>query len=113
MKQLICSTSTGLLAYLISNVAIAQHLGGSVSVSSGESDNAFKSETTYVSERQDTFRLGIDGDYTNSFINATAKYTVEDRRFAKESQEDKTFVDGSSALLLGAATDPFISPEKH
>lgn len=113
MKQSIYNNSAVLMVGLASSVAMAQHFGGSVSVSSGESDNAYKSDTIYVSERQDTYRLRLDGEYANQFLSATAEYSGEDKRFAKESQEDKTFIDGSSSLLLGAATDPVDLQLKH
>lgn len=105
--------STGLVIGLLSNAVAAQHLGGALTISSGESDNAFKSKTVHVSERQDTYKLRVEGGYDNQFLSATAEYTGEDRRFAKESQEDRTFVEGRSSVLFGAASDPVDLQLKH
>lgn len=105
--------STGLLLGLLSSVAAAQQFGGSISASSGESDNAFKSNTVHMSERQDTYKLGLEGSYDNQFLSATAEYTGEDRRFAEGSQEERAFVEGRSSVLLGAVSDPVDLQLKH
>jgi hypothetical protein len=113
MKQYWRVNSTGFVFGFLSSCAFAQGFGGSVSVSSGESDNAFKTEDNLLSERQDTYKLGVKGEYSNQFLSATAEYTGQDQRYAKGSQEDKAFVEGSSALLLGAASSPVDLELKH
>lgn len=113
MKHSLRVNSTGFVLGILSGCAFAQGFGGSVSVSSGESDNAFKTEDNLLSERQDTYKLGIKGDYNNQFLSATAEYTGQDQHYAKGSQEDRSFVEGSSALLLGGASSLVDLELKH
>lgn len=113
MKYFLRISPAGILLGIISNGVVAQELGGHISVSSGESDNAFKSATNFLSERQDTYEAGLAGRYNNQYLSATAEYTGQDKRFAKGSQEDRSFLDGSSSLLLGSLSSPVDLQVKH
>lgn len=113
MKHFLRTSPTGILLGIISSGVAAQELGGHISISSGESDNAFKSSTNFLSERQDTYEAGLAGAYDNQYLSATAEYTGQDKRFAKGSQEDRRFLDGSSSLLLGSLSSPVDLQVKH
>ncbi|QEY17304.1 hypothetical protein D0C16_15735 [Cellvibrio sp. KY-GH-1] len=113
MKQFLRVKPGALLLSVMSGMASAQQFGGHISASSGESDNAYKSETRLLTERQDTYEVALAGDYTNQFLSGTAEYTGLDRRFAEHSQEDVRTLDGAASLMLGAPTDPVDLQLKH
>ena len=106
MKYFLRASPVGVLLGIISSGVAAQNFGGHISVSSGESDNAFKSSTNFLSERQDTYEAGLIGKYNNQYLSATAEYTGQDKRFAKGSQEDRRFLDGASSILVGSLSSP-------
>lgn len=81
-------------------------LDGGFYVLSGESDNAFKTDTDVVTERQDEYGANINGTYINSLVDANASYLAKEMRFAEESQEDKSTLEGKSSLLIGKAYHP-------
>ncbi|PUA27575.1 MAG: hypothetical protein B0W54_13500 [Cellvibrio sp. 79] len=113
MKHFLRTSPAGILLGIISSGVAAQELGGHISISSGESDNAFKSASNFLSERQDTYEAGLAGGYNNQYLSATAEYTGQDKRFAKNSQEDRRFLDGSSSMLLGSLSSPIDLQVKH
>ncbi len=113
MKQFLRVKPGALLLSLMSGMASAQQLSGHISASSGESDNAYKSETNVLTERQDSYEIALAGEYNNQFLSATAEYTGLDQRFAEHSQEDKRTLDGSASLMLGAPSDPVDLQLKH
>lgn len=97
----------GLLAVIVvSPLVQARDFTASVSVKSAESDNATKSIEDPIVERQDTYLLTLSGDYDNTFLKTEVDYTGSDERFEKDSQESRSYLEGSSMLLLGALTDP-------
>lgn len=113
MKRFMRIRPTVLLLGLLSNYAAGQQFGGHLSVSSGESDNARKSEDNKLEERQDTYEVGLNAKYNNQFLSATAEYTGQDQRFAEESQEGRQYVDGASSIILGGNADLFDIELKH
>lgn len=106
MKKFLCLyLCLGLTLNFLTSFAFAQEFGGSVSIASGESDNADKSSNGEPqSERQDIYRISLSGEYDNPFLSATAQYSAENQRFSKGSQEDRTFVDGRSSVFIGTET---------
>lgn len=104
----------GLLAVIVvSPLVQARDFTASVSVKSAESDNATKSIEEPIVERQDTYLLTLSGDYDNTFLKTEVDYTGSDERFEKDSQESRSYLEGSSMLLLGALTDPMDIQFKH
>lgn len=98
---------TGLLLLtLVSCPLFANDFGGSASVLTGQSDNAAKSDVNKMSERQDEYQLNIKGDYTNAWVYLDGGYEATSQRFAKESQEDKEFLEGNASLLVGKSYHP-------
>ena len=95
-----------LLVAIFSSTAEAKNFGGHIFVSTGESDNAEKTIVDPVSERQDSYELGLSGEYDNSFLSTSIDYSGTDNRFAENSQRDQRYLEGESMLRLGSPTDP-------
>lgn len=95
-----------LVLLIASPLVQARDFSARVSVRSAESDNALKSTEEPIVERQDTYILSLSGEYTNDYLTTEVDYTGSDERFAKDSQEERDYLEGSSRLLLGALTDP-------
>lgn len=81
-------------------------LSGSLYALAGESDNAFKSKTDHVDERQDEYGLNVDGAYVNSLLDSSLSYSAKEMRFAEGSQEDKSTLEGRSSVLIGKEYHP-------
>ena len=94
------------LLMLLSCPLFANDFGGSVSVLTGQSDNALKANADKVDERQDEYRLNLQGDYTNSFLLFEGGYSATDLHFSKDSQENEKFLEGDASLLFGKSYDP-------
>lgn len=103
----------GLLLSLLSGFAAAQEFNGSLSASSGKSDNALKTEDGQADERQDIYSAGLSGNYTNQFLSASAEYLANKEHYSSGSQEDRSFVEGSAELMIGAPLDPLDLELKH
>lgn len=100
-----CGNKLILIAIIISSVSEAKNFGGHISAMVGESDNAGKSSIDPISEQQETYELGLSGDYDNTYLAASVDYTGTDNRFAKNSQQDQRYLEGESMLQLGGAAD--------
>lgn len=98
---------------LVVSPALAGTIEGYVSAMSGQSDNATKINTQGVSERQDEYQLSLAVDYEKPFVVAEAEYLASERHFAKESQEDKSYIDGNSSLYFGNMALPADLLIKH
>lgn len=77
-----------------------------IGVGSEYSDNAAKSQTDTLSERRDSAELRLNLDYTNQLLAAAANYQATETRYDKDSQEDRSVVEGSSQLQLGQPRHP-------
>lgn len=98
---------------LVVSPALAGTIESYVSASSGQSDNATKINTQGVSERQDEYQLWLAADYEAPFLLAEVDYLASERHFAKESQEDQSYLDGNSSLYIGKMTLPADLLIKH
>lgn len=94
------------LLMLLSCPLFANEFGGSASVLTGKSDNALKTNTDKIDERQDEYQLNLKGDYTNSLLRFEAGYGATDFHFADDSQENEKFLEGDASLLFGKAYQP-------
>lgn len=96
------------LLLLAINQAHANDFSASVSASSQISDNSKKTSSAEeaVEERQDIYRLGLRGDYSNWLIDADVDYQLYAQKFAKQSQEDEEYADGSATLVFGKDHNP-------
>lgn len=79
----------------------------SISLHSEHTDNANKTESDKISERQDEAELGLGGSYANRWVTFSANYKARERRFSESSQADRSVVQGDSKLLVGQSRDPF------
>lgn len=79
---------------------------GSVSVQSGESNNARKSTADEINERQDQYDLSLGGEMSNSLVDFNAQYLLTARNYAEETQENNNLLEGKSALLIGKNNQP-------
>ncbi|WP_341936723.1 hypothetical protein [Marinimicrobium sp. C2-29] len=78
----------------------------SVSLQSEYTDNANRSATDPLSERQDEVRLSTGGSYENSLLEVSANYQASETYFEKDSQENRSQLQGESSLLLGKPHQP-------
>ena len=103
-----------LLLWLLALPVFAGTVSGSVSAISGESDNATKSSSSEpLRERQDEYQLSLAVDYENSLFTAGADYLASERRFAEDSQEEDSYVEGKSSLYFGTEKTPADLLIKH
>jgi len=95
-----------IMLMVLSCPLFANQFGGSASVLTGKSDNAFKSNEEKTDERQDQYQLNFKGDYTNSLLNLDGEYEATEFRFDKDSQENEQFLEGNASLLVGKSYHP-------
>lgn len=98
-----CAGALSLLAVSLSGHA---DFVADVGVSTQLSDNARKSSGDKVSERQDEYSIGVRGDYENRLIDLEADYTASEHRFEKNSQSDRSLLEGYAGLTIGKANQP-------
>lgn len=79
---------------------------GSISALSGVSDNGLKTEEETISEKQSEYALNLGGEWVNSLLLFNMGYSATQQTFAKDSQEDSSFLEGKSSLLLGKEQQP-------
>jgi len=77
-----------------------------VAVSTQISDNARKSSGDKISERQDEYSIGVSGDYENRLLDLKADYEASEHRFEKNSQADRSLLEGYAGLTIGKANQP-------
>ncbi len=96
------------IAMLVCQQAQAADIfGGSISANSLMSDNSTKTALDPIDERQDVYQLNLTANYDNWLIDLDADYQLYAQTFAKETQSDDEYVDGSTALVFGKDRDPF------
>ena len=107
----ICCAAIGLL--LFTEHARAQNaqeqtyslLSGSLRAMTGQSDNSYKTYTDKLAEQQNEYGLDLNSRYSNSFMEFDAGYQMQEQQFAKESQVNKSTLEGRANFLLGKPTD--------
>lgn len=87
----------------------AENFGANISLSSQVSDNPNKTadDQNNVNERQDEYALGVFGNYENSVITLEANYVASENRFEKDSQPDRSILEGDSQLRFGKESQLF------
>lgn len=85
----------------------ADIFGGAISANSLMSDNSTKTAQNPIDERQDVYQLNLTANYENWLIDLDADYHLSAQKFAKKTQSDDEYVDGSTALVFGKERDPF------
>lgn len=78
----------------------------SLSLQTEYTDNANRSTTDPLSERQDEVRLSTGGSYENAVLEASANYQASETYFEKDSQDNRSQLQGDSRLLLGKPHQP-------
>lgn len=96
------------LLLLAINQTHANDFDATVSVRSQLSDNSKKTPAAEepIEERQDIYRLGLRGSHSNWLIDADVDYQLYAQKFAKHSQEDEEYADGSANLVFGKDHNP-------
>ena len=69
-------------------------------------DNANKSRRQKISERQDEANLRLGLEHENSWMKLEGDYNASERRFDKDTQENRSRLEGESRLELGKDQDP-------
>jgi len=69
-------------------------------------DNANKSRRQKISERQDEANLRLGVAHENSWLTLEGDYNASERRFDKDTQSNRSRLEGESRLELGKAEDP-------
>lgn len=77
-----------------------------VGVTSRYTDNALRTNNNEISERQDEFSAALLVDYENSLIDLDTDYRASENRFDKETQPDRSMLEGNTELLIGKAYHP-------
>ncbi|MGD8175235.1 hypothetical protein [Marinimicrobium sp. ARAG 43.8] len=111
----ICAPSvrlmTGVLPVLSSVIPVAAVAASDweagIDVRTAYSDNANRSDSDPLSERQDEVELQLGGQYSNRWLNVSANYRAMERRYTEGSQPDRSLLVGNSELLLGRQDQPF------
>lgn len=103
-----CSVTVLLAASMASpSIAWAENeWHSSVSLQSEYTDNANRSSTDPLTERQDEVKLSTGGSYENALLEASADYHASETYFQKDSQESRSELQGDSRLLLGKDHHP-------
>ncbi|MES2822424.1 MAG: hypothetical protein V4732_02400 [Pseudomonadota bacterium] len=95
-----------LLSPMLAAHSYADNFFGSASVASEESNNARKTTTDQINERQDQYNLRLGGEVINSLLDFNAEYLATARNYAKDTQENNNLLEGRSTLLIGKNTQP-------
>lgn len=91
-----------LVAPLIAPLAVADgDWGGSVGLAVSQDDNARKSDTNLIDERQDEATARLFADYTGSWYQFDADYTARYLNYSEDSQDNRNQLDGRAGVFLG------------
>ena len=97
----------GLLPWAILSVpAFANNLSAQLSIESGQTDNAVKTQSDKYEERQDTYQLSLNGDYQNTYLVAFANYSADQMMFSESSQKENVLFSGEGGVEIGKEEDP-------
>lgn len=69
-------------------------------------DNALRTYSDPISERQDEYSAALLADYENSLLDFDTDYRASENRFDKDTQEDRSVVEGNADLLIGKQHHP-------
>lgn len=78
--------------------------GGSVGLAVSQDDNARKSDTNLIEERQDEATARLFADYSGSWYRFDADYTARYLNYSKDSQDNRNQLDGRAGVFLGKPT---------
>lgn len=112
-KMQLKNTYPALILYVYCAAAYANDIKGSLSATSMLSDNSLKTSDEPVEERQDLYRIGVSADYSNWLVVADANYNWVSHKYAKETQPDDRYAEGSSSILFGKQEDPLALELNH
>ena len=93
------------ILFLCCDQVSANQIEGSLSATSMFSDNTLKQAQDPIDERQDLYRLGLAGDYSNWLLDADVNYHFVSQTYAENSQPDEQYADGSSSVVFGKPED--------
>lgn len=96
----------GALSLLAASLPGYADFKADVAVSTQISDNARKNSGNKISERQDEYSIGVSGDYENRLLDLKADYEASEHRFEKNSQADRSLLEGYAGLTIGKANQP-------
>lgn len=98
----LCSACVGVFA------APAQdHFTAAVNMENFFTDNALKTSTGEIDERQDTLGVRLQGQNTNRYSSFNLSYSADRTYFSEHSQEDTNTLVGDAGLVLGKEYDWF------
>ncbi len=83
------------------------HFKASLSLESIYTDNALRTASDGISERQDTFSVGLSGQQNNRYSDFKLGYAAERTYFSEASQEDANSIEGDAQWVLGKEYDWF------
>lgn len=75
-------------------------------VTSRYSDNARRTYSDKISERQDEYSAGILADYENTLLDFETDYRASENRFDKDTQPNRSLLEGNAELLIGKSYHP-------
>jgi len=87
--------------------------GGTISFQTEFSDNTLKAPFDELDERQDTYKLDLNGRVQGDFFKADMDYRAEEKQFAEDSQNNKSTLEGESSLSIGKSSDLMSFVAKH
>jgi hypothetical protein len=64
-----------------------------------------RTATKFLSVRME-YSAGILADYENSLLDFETDYRASENRFDKETQPDRSLIEGNAELLIGKAHHP-------
>ncbi|HTF84660.1 MAG TPA: hypothetical protein VL987_08760, partial [Cellvibrio sp.] len=75
-------------------------------VTSRYSDNARRTYSDKIAERQDEYSASILADYENTLLDFETDYRATENRFDKDTQPDRSLLEGNAELLIGKSYHP-------
>lgn len=87
-----------------SSLTQANDIGASLAVVTEKTDNALKTADNEIEERQDRVDLGVFAEYENSIVSLNTNYLAAKHWFEKDSQEERTTIEGDTRFRLGKET---------
>lgn len=100
-KQQLVSCCSLLALMGASSPTLANDFGATLAITTEQTDNALKTQDDKIKERQDIIDLGFFAEYENSLIVLDSNYLASMHQFAKDSQEERTTVEGDTRLRFG------------
>lgn len=113
MKKALLAAYCGSLLLAHPAQALTRHIDAFVDLSSDYTDNAKKTATDTIGERQDHFSIGGNGDYKNNWLDFSANYIFSDYRYSESSQPDRNMLEGQSTLSVGKNSKLFDFTAMH